>query len=376
MRILLNYIQLTSERLGGGWTYSINLLRGLEAVAVSHEIIVLVSKNVAQKIKYKNANLLTIEMKSEDRIQRVTWEHLKLPGIVKSIQPDVFHGPANILPLKLSCPSVMTIHDFYHLYCPEYLSWLRRRYLAIVIPKSLRTATRVIADSDYTKKDAIRFANVPADKIETIYLGGLNDDELRKTQKNEENIRKLGIAKPYLLSVGSSLPHKNLVRMIKAFALVSHQIPQDLILVGEKFKYGSMLQKVADYELKNRQDRLRHLGFVARQELLTLYKNADAFIIPSLYEGFGIPVLEAMQSGCPVISSRLSSLPEVGGNAAEYFDALNIENMAQSILHVSSDKEYRLKLQERGYAQSKNFSWQKMALETLEVYKKAITIRT
>jgi glycosyltransferase involved in cell wall biosynthesis len=147
-------------------------------------------------------------------------------------------------------------------------------------------------------------------------------------------------------------------------------------LVGEKFKYGSMLQKVADSELKDQQDRLRHLGFVARQELLALYKNADAFIIPSLYEGFGIPVLEAMQSGCPVISSRLSSLPEVGGNAAEYFDALNIENMAQTILYVASDKKYRMKLQERGYVQSNNFSWQKMALETLEVYTKAITIRT
>jgi glycosyltransferase involved in cell wall biosynthesis len=374
MRILLNYIQLTSERLGGGWTYSINLLRGLEDVAASHEIIVLVSKSVAPKVNCKSANLLTIEMKSEDRIQRVTWEHLKLPGIVKSIHPDVFHGPANTLPLKLSCPSVMTIHDFYHIYCPEHLSWLRRHYLANVIPRSLRSATRIIADSNNTKLDAVRLANVSLDKIETIYLGGLNYDEEEMFLRNEETLNKLGIAAPYLLSVGSSLPHKNLPRLIKAFGRVSHQIPHNLILVGEKFGYGNALQAVANKELKNQQNRIRHVGFITRQELITLYRKADAFVLPSLYEGFGIPALEAMQCGCPVISSQLSSLPEVCGDAAEYFDPLNIDNMAESILRVASDSILQSAMRERGDLQSKKFSWQKMASETLNVYHKAISI--
>ncbi len=373
MRILLNFIQLTSERLGGGWTYSINLLRGLETVARDHELIVLASQKIAQRIGCERAHLLTFDVEIEDRIQRVSWEHLKLPRIVKSIRPDVFHGPANTLPLQLSCPSVMTIHDFYHLYCPEYLSWLRRHYLTVVIPRSLRSATRIIADSASTKQDAIRFAHVPAEKIETIYLGGLNEDELLGSHRSAETLDKFGITSPYILSVGSSLPHKNLARLIKAFARVSRQIPQELIFVGETFRYGDALRALAESELESQHGRVRHLGFVTKQELVALYRKADAFIFPSLYEGFGIPALEAMQSGCPVIASRLSSLPEVGGNAVEYFDPLNIEDMAESILRVASDSTLRSSMRERGYMQSRKFSWQKTALETFSVYRKAIS---
>jgi glycosyltransferase involved in cell wall biosynthesis len=240
------------------------------------------------------------------------------------------------------------------------------------IPRSLRAAKQVIAVSDYTKNDAMRFARIPGEKISVIYEAGFNDTELQYSSGDDEIIRRNTISAPFLLSVGSSLPHKNLPRLIQAFAKVAREIPQDLVLVGEKFGYGSALQDLIEKELGPDQTRLHLIGFVTRQELITLYKKADAFIFPSLFEGFGIPLLEALQCGCPIVVSNTTSLPEVGGEAALFFNPLNTDEMASSIRKIALDPIYRSQLRESGYRQASKFSWDKMASETLEIYRRAL----
>ncbi|MGD0339228.1 MAG: glycosyltransferase family 1 protein [Bacteroidota bacterium] len=372
MKILLNLLHLTSERLGGSWTYSINLVHGLEAFTDEHEIIVLANKKIAGLLGQTETRLFTVEIESENRIKRIAWENIKLPGIVKSIKPDIFHGPANTLPENLPCPGVVTIHDFQYKYYPENFPFLRRQYLTWSIPRSLRRAEHVIAVSNFTKKDAVRFVHIPDNKISIIYEAGLNAHESESSYGDEEILIKNKISTPFLLSVGSSLPHKNLLRLIKAFARVANEIPQNLILVGEEFGYGSALQTMIDQELGSNQTRLHHIGFVDRKDLITLYRKADAFIFPSLFEGFGIPLLEALQSGCPIAVSNSTSLPEIGGEAAIYFDPLNVDEMALSIRNIALDSTCRSKLQKLGYKQALKFSWDTMASETLDIYKKAI----
>jgi glycosyltransferase involved in cell wall biosynthesis len=376
MVILLNLLHLTSDRLGGSWTYSYNLLRGLQDLDTTAEFIVLANKNSISRYSGLRMQIVPIEIDAESRVTRVAWEQFSLPRCIKKYAPDVLHGTGNTLPVGISCPSVVTIHDFQYHYYPENFPVFRRNYLRLMVPLALRKAAKVICVSDDTKRDALALGKISEEKISVIHEAGLWKNENNDATDVRLLQQRYAIQKPVILSVGSSLPHKNLTRLLHAYAKICRRIPHDLYLVGDSISLSQHLRDTltGDTGIDIIQ-RIHVTGFLGRNDLMGFYRLADMFVFPSVFEGFGIPALEAMACGCPVVAARSRSLPEVIGNAGKLFDPFDIDDMAETILSVASDSYLRSTLRDLGYDRSKIFSWEMMAAKTFEVYKEVTSAR-
>jgi glycosyltransferase involved in cell wall biosynthesis len=274
---------------------------------------------------------------------------------------------------------VVTIHDLGFYYYPEAHTLSQNLYLRWSTRYNARIATRVIADSVATRNDLLRYYRVPGERIEVVYPG--RDEALGPVRDPEvlQDVRaRYGLSEPYLLYVGTLHPRKNLVRLVQAFSAFTKAMaagpakpkaePQ-LVLAGQKgWLYEEILNQVRKLDLV---DRVVFTGYVPDADLPAVLSGAVAFVFPSLYEGFGLPVLEAMACGTPVICSNVSSLPEVAGEAALQVDPLDVEALAEAIHWVISDAGLRATLVERGYEQVQRFSWQRCASQVLQVLEDA-----
>lgn len=263
---------------------------------------------------------------------------------------------------------VITVHDLIPLVFPQtrpYKVFLIYKYL---LPRTLRKADKIIADSNSTKSDLVKYFNVPAKKIEVIYLAAderfklLTDDEVR-TIRQKYNLDFL-----FILYVGGLAPHKNLITLIKAFHKAKLKgIDHKLVIAGKKrWKYKEIFSSIDALHL---QDDVIFTGYVPDEDLPGLYNAADLFVYPSLYEGFGLPLLEAMACGCPVIASNSSSLAEVVGDAGILFNPYEVDELTKSICTVLNDIESKYNFRNKSLERAKDFSWNKCAMETLNVYK-------
>jgi len=303
------------------------------------------------------------------------WTQWRLPLelILNKERPDVFFTPGHYAPRFCSPPLVISIMDLAFLRFPQQF---RKRDLYTLInwtKKSVNQANHILTISQFTKKEIIHFYQYPAEKITVTYPGAIKKLKI----KNEKlkivinNLKqKYKIRGKYFLYIGTIQPRKNLIRLIEVFAKTINNVAMkqfnNLVIVGKKgWLYDDIFRKVEQLGLEKR---VIFTGFVAEEEKNILLKNAFALVLPSLYEGFGIPVLEAMQLGCPVIVSRTSSLPETAGEAALYIDNPQSVNSIQKTLlkMVKLDENKRKKLIDKGFKQVKKFSWQKTAEKTLK----------
>jgi glycosyltransferase involved in cell wall biosynthesis len=248
-------------------------------------------------------------------------------------------------------PELFTKHDLYQL-----VNWTKY---------SAKNARRIFTISNFSRDDIIRTYGKDSKDVIATYLGVKQIQDSRfKIKDMEELNKKFGIAKPYVLFVGTLQPRKNIVKLIEAFSLLKEKDIQ-LVIVGKKgWLFEEIFQAPEKYGVP---DRIKFLDFVGDEDLQSLYKNALCFVLPSLYEGFGLPVLEAMKFGCPTVISDTSSLPEVGGDAAVYFDPQSADDIAEKLGKVISDEKLREEMIKKGYNQVKKFSWEKTAKETLKV---------
>jgi len=285
---------------------------------------------------------------------------------------DVFHSPHFVLPLLYPSKSVVTIHDLTPIIFPEELTSKKARiYYRGMLFLAIKKANKIIAVSNYTKKDIVNIFGISPGKIEVVYEGVNDCYRPIKDKRILDHIKKkFGIDREFLLYVGLSKPHKNLVRLIKAFKILRKNIRLDLKLViaGKIDPRYPEVRKIVD-KLGLREDVI-FTDFVSDQDLVLLYNAAKAFVFPSLYEGFGLPPLEAMACGTPVVSSKVASLAEVLGDAAVVFHPLDIHDMADKVYQVVSDENLRKQLSEKGIRWVKRFSWEKCARETLKIYEK------
>jgi len=297
-------------------------------------------------------------------------ELITLPVKMHTQKLDLFHAPHYTLPPIRPCRGVVTIHDVIHLRFPEYLPQVAFYYAKLMMWAAARSAKKIITVSEYSKQDIVRYLGVPEEKIVVIYNGINQDVTHGQDAEAQKPILKerLGISPPYILYLGNFLPHKNINMLIKAYGLLKqqHAIPHRLVLAGKNDKMRSQLQELISQE-RLEQDVILP-GFVEPEFISPLYAQADLFVTPSLYEGFGLQVLEAMAHHTPVAISEVASLPEIAGDAAIRFDPQSAENMADAIYHGLSDQQLRRKLLERGQARLSHFSWQTMAQRTIEVY--------
>ena len=297
---------------------------------------------------------------------KILWDHWAVPKELKRDQPDVVWFPHNVCALGNKFPAALTIYDLLYFDVPDFAEReyapLDCLYMQKFIPRSIRQARKVMTISNWTADDAHRILKVPREKMQTVHLAAgpafkeLDSFEVPQT--------------PYFFYAGTLSPRKNTRRLFEAFGKIKDDIPHDLVLTGG----GQMLEVdhadiVEKYQLQNR---IKRMGRVSTEKLVELYNGATAFVFPSLYEGFGIPPLEAFACGCPVISSEVTSLSEVVGDAALTIDPLDVDQLAVAMKALATDEDKRQALIRAGRRQGALFSYRKCANEIIEVLERVV----
>jgi glycosyltransferase involved in cell wall biosynthesis len=298
-------------------------------------------------------------------------EQLTIPLALRRRRLDLFHAPHYVVPRLVPCPYIVTIHDCIHLRFPQYLpNRLAPLYARTMMHVAARGARRVLTVSQASKLDIVHYLHLPAEQVEVIY--NAPDERITAPPLAEDVARtrdRYLLTSPFILYTGNIKPHKNLDRLIEAYALLRRSGIEDhkLLIIGDEVsKYPNLRRQVHRFQLHQH---VRFLGFVPDATLAALYRLAAVFVFPSLYEGFGLPPLEAMAAGAPVITSNVSSLPEVVGDAALLIDPLNPAALAEAIARVLSDAPLRADLVRRGLARAGTFSWERSAARVHEVYR-------
>jgi len=295
------------------------------------------------------------------------WTHIRLSWEMAPRAPDVLFVPAHVLPLVHPRRSVVTVHDLGYLYYPQAHTRWARWYLQWSTSYNTRAAAHVIADSEATKRDLIEHCHATPDKVTVVYPGYDPDFAPARDGARLAAVRKrYPIPGTYVIYVGTLQPRKNLARLLDAFAvLVKQGRDVHLVIAGKKgWLYELLFAHVHQLGLE---ERVHFTGYVPQEDLPALITGARAFVLPSLYEGFGLPILEAMACGTPVVCSNVSSLPEVAGDAAILVNPHNTAQLAQALALILDDDELRHELAQRGLRHVTRFSWEKCARETLGI---------
>jgi glycosyltransferase involved in cell wall biosynthesis len=304
---------------------------------------------------------LTPEQGTKGHLRRLIWTQVQLPRIYQELHSSLLFSPLPEAPLYTSCRYIVTVHDLIPLRFPR-LSPLTP-YHRYYIPQVLSQAQHIICNSNATADDIIDFFQIPASKVTPILLA-YDADRFRPLSNQGKTVPC-----PYFLYIGRHDPHKNARRIVAAFATIPKSQECELWLAGSPDRrYTPKLQ--AQAEELGITDRVRFLDYVPDRELPKLLQNAIALVFPSLWEGFGLPVLEAMACGTPTITSNLSSLPEVAGDAALLVNPYNTDEIAAAMGAIVTDGELRSHLSRLGIARAHQFSWQKTGLATYEVLKR------
>jgi len=358
---------MVGQRETGNESYVVNLLRGLAAAPGKDSFQVLTPdpRRVAAEIA----------LPSQFRFVRV-WPATSalripfgMPAALRAQRSDLLHA-TYILPPRAPCPMVVTVHDLSFIPFPQALTPRARLLLRWLVPLSVRRAARVIAISEFTRQDLIRYYDIPPDKIRVTLLAA--DPAYGRNGQGDLSQLPEGVREPFILAVGNLEPRKNLSRLVDAFVhLVRAQGFQgQLVLAGNP--RGSSQRLLQQLRTLGLESRVLMPGYVSKAQLRSLYNQAAVFVFPSLYEGFGLPTLEAMACGCPVVSSNVTSLPEVVGDAAIQVDPDSTAKLAEAIDAVIVRPELARELRAKGLRRASMFSWRKTAEQTRGVYGEAV----
>ena len=366
----------------GYGTYIRNLLRGFAAIGAPHEFLLAIRSADRGELEGLPANFRLVDYEHADTEPR---DKLRFSMFARRHRPSVTHIPLARIPLLLPRPYVVTVHDISSLVLEKGAGW-RGGIEQMLLRRSLLGASAVIAVSEWTKNDVVTLLGVPAEKVRRIYAAVdprfTRQNRIEREQaagaevRAEERRRELeryGVHYPYLLYAGTIRPQKNIPRLVEAFALVrgklqDHPAWKDLrlIIIGDEIsKYPAVRQAVIQSRVE---PYVRFFGFVPIDTLRMFYESAAAFVFPSLYEGFGLPPLEAMACGAPVVCSDATSLPEVVDEAAEIVSPDNVFDISRGILEVLLNEQRRSELIERGYRRCREFRWEDTAARVLAIY--------
>jgi glycosyltransferase involved in cell wall biosynthesis len=348
-------------------TYIRNLLRQLARIDHDTDYVLLCREADLGVGAQLGANFRTVLEPSPNYSIR---EQVHVPWVLRRERPDVFHAPHYVLPAGVPCRSVVTIHDCIHLMFPQYLpNRMAYAYARASMWAAARRSDCILTVSEASKRDILHFFNVPPEKIVVVY--NAIDDHFWVTPPDEDVARvreRYQLDHQFVLYVGNIKPHKNLVRLIESFAEFRQSGFEDvkLLIIGDEIsKLPALRRAVHRHKLHKH---VRFLGYVSEQTLGILYRLAAVFVFPSLYEGFGLPPLEAMASGTPVVTSNVSSLPEVAGDAAVLVDPYDIDSIVDGLRRVVGDPALAAELRRRGLVRAREFSWERSVERTRQVY--------
>jgi alpha-1,3-rhamnosyl/mannosyltransferase len=371
MRRYILDARTATDHFPGIGRYVSNLSRALvPLLEPSEELLLLVAEGVQSRwpLPGRKQGVRRIRVTASPFSLQQQWQ---LPALLKEHRASVYHSPYYLMPYCVPAPTVLTIHDLIPELFPEYVSVQARLLFRLTTRLALQAAGHLITVSDTTKGDLLSRYAVPEEQVTTIHSAP--DSTLQPASQREvDDLRaRLALPERYVLYLGINKPHKNLARLLEAWHIVCQQLseeaPGTLVIAGA---WDSRYEQIRDL---SEQDAgvapVRFLGPVDEADLAALYSGATLFVFPSLYEGFGLPVLEAMACGTAVVCARRSSLPEIAGDAAFFFNPEDVQEMADALWRVLNDARLRGSLQQRARQRAAAFSWEATARKTLNCYR-------
>jgi glycosyltransferase involved in cell wall biosynthesis len=300
---------------------------------------------------------------------RILWEQLALPLEVRRHKLDLLHSTAFVTPIWSRCPAVLTVYDLSFIHFPERYTAGRQRYLAGQTRRSCRSARRVVTISESARQDVHRVFGVPLERIDVVQPGVSAAFSPRPADEVQAFRKREKLAAPFVLHVGTLQPRKNIMTLVEAFAGLAKADLQLLLVGGKGWLYDDIYARVEELGI---QSRVRFPGYVSDADLPLWYNAAAVLAFPSVYEGFGMPVVQAMASGTPVIAADTSSIPEVAGRAARLFEPHDVAALARHMAAVLDDPEVANTMRVEGLGQARKFSWQRAGRELAAVYRRAL----
>ena len=360
---------LVAGKGGGIERYARGLIKGLQKIDKSNEYILFTNRDCSGTFTLTgNFKEISYNVSATFRPAKILWEQIVLPLQIRKQGIDVLLSAGNITPFIQSCPSAVILYDMIPYVRPEVFTGLELAALKTLFRASASMSTKVITISESSKKEIVNRLHVHEDKVTVVYAGC--DEQFKPvpvTAQARQSLKNLGLPQKYILYVASSRKYKNIDGLIKAFKLLkeNYHAEQSLVITGLAGRAQPAIDRLVSS--LGLQSSVVMSGFIEDEMMPLLYSAADIFVYPSFYEGFGLPVIEAMACGVPVAASNMTSLPEAVGDAGLLFDPSNHEEMAETLHRIISDPGCRNDLITKGFARAKTFSWEKAASETLAV---------
>ena len=362
VKVLLNGLQ-AGNRSGTG-RYTIALAQWLPEVADDIELTVAWPTDVAPP----ETQAVLVPVNVGGGLSRILIDQRHMIAIARDMGADFIHYPANIGLMFSNYPSILTVHDLSFFVNPDWFRKERARYYQLGVRRSAKRARVVISDSESTSNDLRKFLALPDSKIATVPLGVARNLERPDDNAIETARKKYNLPEKFALYKGTIEPRKNIERLIDAFNIVANEWEGDLVIAGRRGWHDEGIIE------KAKSDRIHLAGFIDDVDQAAVYAAAHAFVWPSLYEGFGLPPLEAMAYGTPVMTSNTSSLPEAVGDAAATVDPEKHDSIVQGLRTILLDENERDTLRERGHKRVKELTWYRTALGVAEAYRKAAAL--
>ena len=381
MIIGLNAIIFEAGKMGGVETYFRNLVLHLQLQGRHHEFLLIGNDATGSELSLSHPNFRSMRFPYAPssfkgfvrNVLRNTINVDLLKRKLERLDLDVIHHPFTVLnPMNLAIPSVLTFWDMQHEFYPEYFSMAERYFRAKNYKSSAQRATRIIASANFTKECLVERYGTPEEKIEVVYVGYGDEYKVVNDETILPKIRtKYGLKKPFLFYPAATWPHKNHRTLLAALKILKETNGFDGELVLTGIARQSNADLLGQIDRSGLSGAVRILGYLPGEDLPGIYNLAKVMIFPSLFEGFGIPLVEAMACGCPVVCSNATCLPEIIGDAGITFDPMSPEDMAKKIWSVWSDDEHGKRMRQKGLERAKLFDWEETARKTISVYEKA-----
>jgi glycosyltransferase involved in cell wall biosynthesis len=362
MKIAVNTRLLLKNKLEGiGW-FTYETLSRITRQHKEHEFYFIFDRPFSEEFIFSdNIRPVVIFPQARHPFLYYLWFEHSIPRVLNKIKPDLFLSPDGYLSLSTKIKSLQVIHDLNFEYYPQDLPFFERKYYSYFFPRFARRADRIATVSHYSKSDIMKLYNIPSGKIDVVYNGA--SDSFKPLPENERKrvMEKWTEGKPYFVFVGALHPRKNLVNLFKAFDSFCNSSLEGikLLIVGEKMWWTNDIRQA--YENMKHKDKVVFSGRLGFGELTQVVGSALALTYVSNFEGFGIPIMEAFYAGTPVITSNVTSMPEVAGEAALLVDPFSIESIRDALFRVSSDENLRKSLIDKGNLRKNLFTWQQSA---------------
>lgn len=362
MKIAVNTRLLLKNKLEGiGW-FTYETLKRITQQHKEHQFYFIFDRKFSDEFIFSdNITPVVVSPQARHPFLYYIWFEHSLPRVFKKIKPDLFFSPDGYLSLAADVKSMCVFHDLNFEHYPEDLPYLERKNYRHFFPKYARKAKRITTVSEYSKQDIVEQYNITPDKIDVVYNGASEGFKPLGNMEQQEIRKKYADGKPYFIFVSALHPRKNLVNLFKAFDefKAKNSSAIKMMVVGEKMWWTKEIEQA--YESMQFKDEVVFSGRLEFTELQRVLASALALTYVSYFEGFGIPIVESFYAGTPVITSNVTSMPEVSGDAALLIDPFSVQSISDAMLKISSDDVFRKSLIEKGKKRSENFTWQKSA---------------